>query len=107
MSSPECLLAIAQLIYSCQVLAKTAADEDYRSLNNTDDVDYFYNKVDPVFHNPELNNDTDKSGPLFFLIRFVVRRYGISVLTKLMELQSQQFSWLLSSNIDIDDFLKV
>ncbi|XP_019854153.1 PREDICTED: E3 ubiquitin-protein ligase RNF213-like [Amphimedon queenslandica] len=106
MTSPECLLAIAQLMYSCQLLAKTVADEDYRSLNSTADVDYFYNKADPVFQKPELNDDADKSGPLFFLIRFVVRRYGISVLTKLMELQYQQFSWVLSSNMDIDDSLK-
>ena len=107
MTSPECLLAVAQLIYSCQLLAKTVADEDYRSLNNPADVEYFYNKADSVFQETELNDDTDKSGPLFFFIRFVVRRYGISVLTKLMELQSQQFSWVLSSKIDIDDFLKV
>lgn len=105
MTSPECLLAVAQLMYSCQLLAKTVVDEDYKSLDSIADVDYFYNKADSVFK--ELNVDTDKSGPLFFLIRFIVRRYGISVLIKLMELQSQQFSWILSLDIDIDDFLKV
>lgn len=91
-------------MHSCQLLAKTIADGEYRSL--TASVEHFYYKAKTEFKKSGLNDDTNKSGPLFFLLRYIVRRYGVFALTNIANEQSHELSWILLPS-NIDDILQV
>lgn len=104
-TAPECLLAVAQIMHSCQLLAKTIADKKYRSSVELANLEHFYTQVEFEFQASDLNDDASKSGPLYFLLRFLVRRYGVSALTNIIENQFQQLSWILPS--DIEEILQV
>ena len=89
-TSPFCLKAIAQIHHSCQTLAM--ALHKFSAVNESDMV-YF----SELLSKDELNDDASCTGPFWYLLRLIAKKYGLSTLIKASN--STEFDWITSHEI--------
>lgn len=91
-------LAVAKLTKALQVLAKKLKE---LACNSSYDIDadpntsYFFNEAQQYCQSREVNDDQTASGPLWYLIRYIVRTYGSISLKEI--LSNDHFKRILSS----------
>ena len=91
---PECLWTISQIIFSSDFLAKFITVKSILNFEDTD-TKYFLERSETLKED-ELNDELSYSGPIWYLLRLFVRKYGVS---KLLEVaQVDAFNWILPSD---------
>jgi len=90
---PECLQAVSQIIFSSNFLAKFITEKSSLDFEDAD-VIYFLKSSETLKHD-ELNDKPSYSGPIWYLLRLFVRKYGISKLHEAAQIDT--LNWILPS----------
>lgn len=95
--SPDYMFAIANIKMSAQNLAikmkeSSSMDEESHETN------YFFNEAEKCFQFQDFNNSQSATGPLFYIIRYIARKFGISTLMNII--QNENFLWILPSTLN-------
>ena len=91
---PECLWAVSQIIFSSNIVVKFITDKSILHFEDAD-TKYFLERSETLKQD-ELNDELSYSGPIWYLLRIFVRKYGVS---KLLEVaQVDAFNWILPSD---------
>lgn len=97
-TSSHCYLAVAKLTVALQVLAAKVYEVVRYSLdfNGIDDnTSYLFSKAEKYCPSDCLNDTQTASGPLWYLMRYIVRKFDTTTLRKVLE--NKNFQWILPS----------
>lgn len=92
---PQCWLAIAKLTIALQILAEKLRDAVYNSMDFNNPANYLFEEAEKYCTIVEINDTKTASGPLWYLVRYIVRKFGSTALLKILE--SDYFKWILPS----------
>ena len=87
-TSVEYLFGIAQLMLCCEILAKTLCEDNS---NDSANVVLFWDECERHLLDKGINNSDLYTGPYWYLVRYIVRRYGVS---KLLQVPEHSISWI-------------
>lgn len=102
--SSQSWLAVAKLTKALQVLAKRLNESACNPSFNMDtdpNASYLFTEAEQYCQSSEINDDQTTSGPLWYLIRYIIRTFGSISLMRI--LQNDYFKWILPS----EDFRQV
>ena len=94
--SPDMLLAVARLQVSAQILA-TKMKEVTEADSIDSDTQYFCNQIEKIFTSPTLNDSQSSNWPLLYIMRYIVRKFGISTLLKFSD--DENYSWIIPNEL--------
>lgn len=97
-------IVVAKLTKALQVLAKKLNETSRNPFFNMDadpDASYLFSEAKDFCTSSEVNDEQTTSGPLWYLIRYIIRTFGSISLMKI--LQNDFFKWIMPS----DDFHQV
>ena len=89
--SPDCLKAVAQISFSISNFA-SLLNKNYKDFDDAN-IQYFIQTTKQLFWS-DIKEHSTSNGPVWFLICFIVRHFGLSFLLKLADLNSK-FRWIL------------
>ena len=79
--------AVAQIKLSVHVLANTLKSFVIQpvelEINGDEDVHYFFHEAEMYLQNDSLNEEQTCDGPLWYLVRYIIRTFGVSTLFKI------------------------
>ena len=86
-TSPEYLQAVAQIMISIHVLGDTLKDQSSGlELNVNENTRYFIREAEKCLRNDSLNDEKTSSGPIWYLVRYIIRTYGVSTLLNISKI---------------------
>lgn len=93
--------AVAQIKLSVHVLANTLKSVINQSIEleicGDEDLRYFVHEAEKCLQNDSLNEEQTCDGPLWYLVRYIIRTFGVSTLLKISNEDS--FNWVLPYDI--------
>ena len=93
--------AAAQIKLSVHVLANTlksvVSQPTEFEINSDEDVHYFFHEAELCLQNDSLNEEQTCDGPLWYLVRYIIRTFGVSTLFKISN--DDTFNWILPYDI--------
>ena len=99
-TSPEHLQAVAQMMISIHVLVDTLRDQ-FSGLKVNENTRYFIRKAEEYLKNDSLNDKRNSNGPIWYLVRYIIRTFGVSTLFEVSKIDTLE--WVLP----FDDFPQV
>ena len=94
--SPDMLLAVARLQVSAQILA-TKMKEVTEADSIDSDTQYFCNQIEKIFTSQTLNDNQSSNWPLLYIMRYIVRKFGISTLLNFSD--DENYSWIIPKEL--------
>ena len=102
LTSPESLQAVAQIMISIHVLADILKEQSPRlGLTISENSCYFVREAEKWLQNDSLNDKKTSNGPIWYLVRYIIRTFGVSTLFKISKIDTLE--WVLP----FDDFPQV
>ena len=92
---------VAQIKLSVHVLANTLKSVISQpielEISGDEDVHYFFHEAEMCLQNDSLNDEQTCDGPLWYLVRYIIRTFGVSTLLEISNEDS--FNWVLPYDI--------
>lgn len=96
-TSPEYLQAVAQIMISIHVLVDTLRDQSSGlELEVNENTRYFIREAEKCLRNDSLNDERTSNGPIWYLVRYIIRKFGVSMLLKISKIDTLE--WVLPHN---------
>ena len=100
-TSSKYLQAVAQIKLSVHVLARTLKSVISQPIEletcSDEDLRYFFHEAEKCLQNDSLNEEQTCDGPLWYLVRYIIRTFGVSTLLEISNKDS--FNWVLPYDI--------
>ena len=91
--SPEYLQAAAQIMVSIHILVNTmeVVQSSDLEITNQENTRYFICEAEKYLPNHSYNEEQTSNGPIWYLVRYIIRTFGVSTLLKI----SKAYKWVL------------
>jgi hypothetical protein len=109
-SSSDHMLGVAKLRLSIELLASKLVESIMAPTDVNEDTQYLFTEAERRLTSAStINDEQSGSGPMWYLLRYIVRKYGICTLLKLAD--DDNYRWIVPKHLNKDvtyfDFVSI